>query len=66
MRTSNFGDCRLVGSGVFELRIDIGPGYRVYFGKDTEIKIVLLTGGNKKTQKRDIEKAHDYWDDYRR
>jgi putative addiction module killer protein len=52
----NFGDCAPVGSGVRELRIDFGPGYRVYFGEDGEF-VILLGGGKKKTQGRDIATA---------
>lgn len=59
----NLGNHRPVGSGVFELIIDYGPGYRVYYGED-EDKIVLLHGGNKKSQSQDIEKSKEYWRDY--
>ncbi len=57
------GDCKAVGSGVYELRIDFGPGYRIYFGQDGPI-VVLLCGGTKKTQDRDIQAAMEYWEDY--
>ena len=57
----NLGDHRGVGEGVFELRIDVGPGYRVYFGKDGERLVILLIAGTKKTQRRDIETAKRYW-----
>jgi len=59
----NFGDCGPVGSGVHELRIDIGPGYRVYFGHDGDF-VILLGGGNKKTQSRDIALAKNHWEEY--
>jgi putative addiction module killer protein len=63
----NFGDWRSVGSGVGELRIAHGPGYRVYFGRAGAAVIVLLCGGDKSTQAADIEKAQAYWaDDQRR
>ena len=59
----NYGDCESVGDGVFELRLDVGPGYRVYFGID-EDEIILLGGGNKSTQMSDIKKAKDCWRGY--
>lgn len=61
----NFGDCKSVGQGVYELRVQFGPGYRVYFGKERDIVIVLLAGGDKSTQTKDIEKAKKFWSDYR-
>jgi putative addiction module killer protein len=59
----NVGDCEPVGEGVSELRIDIGPGYRIYFGIDGDF-IILLLGGMKKTQTRDIKRAKEFWGDY--
>ena len=57
MQLGNVGDAKPVGDGVFELRFDFGPGYRVYYTeRDSEI-VVLLAGGDKSTQKQDIEKA---------
>ena len=53
----NAGDAKPIGEGVSELRIDYGPGYRVYFKKQGKHLVVLLAGGDKRTQKRDIEKA---------
>lgn len=53
----NFGDCRSVGDGVRELRIDVGPGYRVYFVRRGPAVYLLLTGGDKGSQKRDIDQA---------
>lgn len=53
----NFGDVKPVGEGVSELRIDYGPGYRVYFAQRGQTLVVLLAGGDKKTQDRDIKKA---------
>ena len=55
-----------VGAGVSELRIDYGPGYRVYFGQDGHILVILLCGGTKKTQRKDIKLAQEYWQDYKR
>ena len=60
----NLGDHRSVGDGVLELRIDVGPGYRVYFGKDGERLVILLIAGTKKMQRRDIETAKQFWRDY--
>jgi putative addiction module killer protein len=47
------------------MEIDYGPGYRVYYGQDGEALILLLCGGDKRTQAKDIEKAHGYWKDYK-
>lgn len=62
----NFGDCRNVGEGVQELRVDYGPGYRVYFGQEGTTIVLLLCGGDKGTQTRDIQIAQVYWREYRR
>ncbi|HEY4210145.1 MAG TPA: type II toxin-antitoxin system RelE/ParE family toxin [Steroidobacteraceae bacterium] len=59
------GDWRSVGGGVYELRVDYGPGYRVFYGQDGDALILLLCGGTKRTQDSDIEKAHAYWKDYK-
>ncbi|MCF8084210.1 MAG: type II toxin-antitoxin system RelE/ParE family toxin, partial [Deltaproteobacteria bacterium] len=58
------GDSKSVGSGVRELRIPEGRGYRVYFGRDGDTVVLLLCGGEKSTQSQDIEKAKQYWRDY--
>lgn len=63
VKNGNLGDCHPVGHGVSELRIDVGPGYRVYFGQDGN-SVILLCGGMKKTQRADIKRAKDYWRDY--
>lgn len=64
--TGNFGDHKGIGEGVGELRIPHGPGYRVYYGiDDTGNLIILLMGGDKSTQVKDIEKAKSYWHDYK-
>lgn len=55
---------RPVGDGVFEIKIDVGPGYRVYFAQVGNTMILLLMGGDKSTQFRDIRQAKDYWRDY--
>lgn len=60
----NYGDVRPVGAGVLELRMFFGPGYRVYFGEDGENIVILLCGGDKSSQERDIEQAKVYWEDY--
>ncbi|WP_027728830.1 type II toxin-antitoxin system RelE/ParE family toxin [Treponema sp. C6A8] len=57
MKTGNFGDSKTVGEGVFELRIDVGQGYRVYFTNDGKKIIILLVGGNKTSQDSDIKTA---------
>ena len=64
IRLGNFGDCKSVGGGVHELRIDFGPGYRVYYGRDGSLVVVLPCGGNKGTQARDIVTAQAYWREY--
>ncbi len=61
----NLGDCKSVGEGVRELRIDFGPGYRVYFAEDGPVIVLLLIGGNKSTQAKDIKTAKKYWNEYR-
>ncbi|KKD39289.1 type II toxin-antitoxin system RelE/ParE family toxin [Limnoraphis robusta] len=60
----NLGDYRSVGEGVFELRLNYGPGYRIYFGQVGLTIILLLCGGDKKTQVTDIQTAKKYWRDY--
>ncbi len=64
VRLGNLGDYRLVGNGVYELRLSFGPGYRLYFGVLHRTTMMLLTGGDKRTQRRDIERAKTYWADY--
>jgi putative addiction module killer protein len=61
----NLGDCKAVGAGVMELRVHFGPGYRIYFGEDSDTLVVLLCGGTKGSQSRDIEQAKAYWKGYR-
>ncbi len=62
----NVGDCKPVGSGVWELRIDVGPGYRVYYAMDAKTFVLLLCGGDKRTQTKDIERAITFWNGYQR
>ena len=64
IRLGNFGDCRSVGGGVQELRIDYGPGFRVYFGRRSSSVVVLLLGGSKKSQAKDIETARKLWREF--
>lgn len=61
----NFSRVKGVGAGVFEFTIDFGPGYRVYFGKDGDTLVVLLAGGTKKRQPRDIARAQERWAEYK-
>lgn len=61
----NLSNTKGVGSGVLEYRIDFDPGYRIYFGKDGERLVILLAGGTKKRQQRDIEAAKVRWEDYK-
>ncbi len=65
MEQGNLSNTKGVGAGVSEFRIDFGPGYRVYFGKDGDTLIILLGGGTKKRQQRDIEAARDLWLEYK-
>jgi len=66
MEQGNFGDYKSIGEGLYELRLHFGSGYRVYYGKIGDEIILLLAGGDKNTQKQDIQKARYYWRDYKR
>ena len=66
MRRGNFSNVRSVGKGVLEYRIDFGPGYRVYFGREGNTLIILLGGGTKTRQQMDIRVAQERWERYRR
>ena len=66
LRFGNFGDYKSLGKGLFELRLTYGPGYRVYFGRVGDQVVVLLSGGDKSSQSKDIEKAQIYLDNFRR
>ena len=65
LRLGNFGDCKAIGDGVSELRINFGPGYRVYFGKSGEEVVLLLCGGDKDSQPSDVTKAKELWAEYK-
>ena len=62
----NYGDAKSVGEGVKELRYTFGAGYRVYFAEVENMVLLLLCGGDKSSQRRDVKTAQSYWQDYRR
>ncbi len=62
--TGNLGDHKGVGGGVQEARVMFGPGYRIYFGQDGATLVLLLVGGSKRTQAKDVRRAQQYWRDY--
>jgi putative addiction module killer protein len=64
IRLGNSGNCRSVGGGVEELRIDFGPGYRVYYGHHGAMAVIVLGAGDKKTQEREIRLAQSRWREY--
>ncbi|MGB4116214.1 MAG: type II toxin-antitoxin system RelE/ParE family toxin [Polaromonas sp.] len=64
--TGNFGDCKSVGEGVLELRVDLGAGYRLYHAKHGQTLVILLCGGDKASQQNDIIRAKVYWADWKR
>jgi len=66
LAVGNFGDCRPIREGVWELRIDWGPGYRVYYAMAEQTCVLLLGGGDKRKQSADIERAIANWNDYKR
>jgi putative addiction module killer protein len=66
MQVGNFSLAKSVGSGVSELRLNFGPGYRVYFGRDGERLVILLAGGSKQRQQADIAVAHAHWAEYKK
>jgi putative addiction module killer protein len=61
----NLSNIKAVGNGVLEYKIDFGPGYRIYFGRDGDRLIILLAGGTKRRQQKDIRQAKANWEDYR-
>jgi putative addiction module killer protein len=60
----NLGDCKLIGEGVWEARLMFGAGYRIYFALDGRTILLLLLGGDKRSQSKDIKQAQKYWKDY--
>ena len=66
VRLGNLGNYQSVGAGVLELKINYGPGYRVYFGQVGTKLVILLCGGDKGSQPEDIRRAIEYWEDYKR
>lgn len=65
LRLGNFSNVKSVGSAVYEYRIDFGPGYRLYFGKEEDRLVILLCGGTKQRQQNDIALAKQSWQDYK-
>lgn len=65
LAAGNFGDCKSLGQGLYELRIDWGPGYRVYYAMIAQARVLILCGGDKRIQVPDIEKARAYLADYK-
>jgi putative addiction module killer protein len=65
LESGNFGNHKAVGEGVWELKLDFGPGYRVYYAQENSHIVILLCAGNKKTQQRDIDQAQSYWKEYK-
>jgi putative addiction module killer protein len=66
IRMGNFGHVRSVGEGIHELKIDYGPGYRVYYASAGKTIVLLLLGGDKSSQSKDIVRAKEYWKDFKR
>ena len=66
VQAGNFGDCEPVGDGVIELRVHVGAGYRAYFGRHGKALVLLLCGGNKSSQARDIKRAKELWLEWKR
>jgi putative addiction module killer protein len=65
LEQGNLSNVQSVGAGVLEYKIDFGPGYRIYFGQDGTTLVILLCGGTKKTQQKDIDRAKDFWQEYK-
>ena len=65
LEQGNFSNVKGIGGGILEYKIDFGPGYRIYFGRDGDNLLIILGGGTKKRQQRDIVAAKAYWQDYK-
>ena len=65
VRAGSLGDCKSLADGLYELRVDFGPGYRIYFGQDGPALVVLLSGGDKASQAKDIKSARALWATYK-
>ncbi len=66
VRRGLFGDSKYLGDGIFELKFHVGPGYRIYYGRDGKTVVILLHAGHKKDQSADINTAREFWEDYLR
>lgn len=66
LEQGNYGDCKALGQGIHELRLFFGPGYRIYFGEDGDKIVVILCGGDKSSQSKDIDFAKACWKDYKK
>lgn len=66
VQAGNFGDCESVGDGVIELRVHVGAGYRIYCGQHGRTLVILLCGGDKRSQQKDIRLARQYWEEWKR
>jgi len=64
-RQSHYSSVKSLGEGIFEYKIDFGPGYRIYFGQDGDELVILVGGGSKKQQDKDIKMAKYYWHEYK-
>ena len=65
LAAGQFGDCKPLRHGVWELRLDHGPGYRIYYARSGQRQILLLAGGDKRRQDADIRRAVEYWQDWK-
>ncbi len=65
LELGHFGDHKSLGQGIWELKLDFGPGFRIYYAEEASEIVILLCGGDKKSQERDIEKAKAFWKEYK-